>query len=222
MLIDFFFELARRRAGHAQGVPDPARGAAEARDRRQPRRLLLSGARLPGEGRIALRSLRPGVRAPTSRASSALPPDLLAQIPEEWLRGWASCCCREEEKALIQSLGGWEKLMETLRQRLRGAEGAPRGRLEVDRHRAAPRRSAPTATTPRACASARTARATAARSRSGTSASFATSTTRSSSARATSRSRCGGCAASRARARRRSWTSTTRSARPRATPAGSI
>ena len=42
-------------------------------------------------------------------------------------------------------------------QAARGAEGAAPGRQQMDRHRAAPRRSAPTATIPRACASARTA-----------------------------------------------------------------
>jgi uncharacterized protein len=47
-----------------------------------------------------------------------LPPDLLAQIPEEWLRRLGELNLSDEEKALIQSLGGWEKLMETLRQRL--------------------------------------------------------------------------------------------------------
>ena len=50
---------------------------------------------------------------------------------------------------------------------------------------------------------------------------FATSTATSSSIRATSRSRCGGCAASRARACPRSSTSTARSRARRATPAGS-
>ena len=61
----------------------------------------------------------------------------------------------------------------------RGAAEAPPGRQQVDRHRPAPRRSAPTASIPKACASARTRAATAARSRSGTSASTRTSTTRS-------------------------------------------
>jgi uncharacterized protein with von Willebrand factor type A (vWA) domain len=47
-----------------------------------------------------------------------LPPDLLAQIPEEWLRRQAELLLSDEEKELIRSLGGWEKLMETLRKRL--------------------------------------------------------------------------------------------------------
>ena len=40
-------------------------------------------------------------------------------VPEEWLRKMAERFLTEEEKALIESLGGWEKLMETLRERLR-------------------------------------------------------------------------------------------------------
>ena len=42
-----------------------------------------------------------------------------AEIPDEWLRKLAERFLSEEEKALIESLGGWEKLMETLRDRLR-------------------------------------------------------------------------------------------------------
>jgi len=41
-----------------------------------------------------------------------------AQIPEEWLRALTEKFLTEEEKNQIKSLGGWEKLMETLRQRL--------------------------------------------------------------------------------------------------------
>lgn len=39
-------------------------------------------------------------------------------IPTEWLRRLADRHLSEEEKALVESLGGFEKLMETLRQRL--------------------------------------------------------------------------------------------------------
>ncbi|HEY5928957.1 MAG TPA: VWA domain-containing protein [Burkholderiales bacterium] len=46
------------------------------------------------------------------------PGSLLAEIPEEWLRKQAELLLTEEEKQLIQSLGGWDKLMETLRKRL--------------------------------------------------------------------------------------------------------
>jgi uncharacterized protein len=52
------------------------------------------------------------------RGIVSLPPDLVASIPAEWLRANAELLLSDEEKKLIQSLGGWEKLMETLRQRL--------------------------------------------------------------------------------------------------------
>jgi uncharacterized protein len=39
-------------------------------------------------------------------------------IPDEWLRKLAERFLTEEEKQQIEALGGWEKLMETLRQRL--------------------------------------------------------------------------------------------------------
>jgi uncharacterized protein len=39
-------------------------------------------------------------------------------IPEEWLRKLAEKFLTEEEKREIESLGGWEKLMETLKERL--------------------------------------------------------------------------------------------------------
>ena len=43
---------------------------------------------------------------------------LVAKVPEEWLRRNAELFLTDEEKARIEALGGWEKLMETLRQRL--------------------------------------------------------------------------------------------------------
>ena len=46
------------------------------------------------------------------------PPDETAEIPEEWLRKLAERTLTEEERAQIEALGGWDKLMETLRQRL--------------------------------------------------------------------------------------------------------
>jgi uncharacterized protein len=52
------------------------------------------------------------------RGASMLPEDFLVQIPEEWLRANAELLLSDQDKALIQSLGGWEKLMETLRKRL--------------------------------------------------------------------------------------------------------
>jgi len=43
---------------------------------------------------------------------------LMAQIPEEWLQRMGERTLSEEEKARIEALGGWDKLLETLRQRL--------------------------------------------------------------------------------------------------------
>ena len=39
-------------------------------------------------------------------------------IPEEWLRSLAQLYLSEEEKAKIEALGGWEKIMEELKKRL--------------------------------------------------------------------------------------------------------
>ena len=49
------------------------------------------------------------------------------ELPEEWLRRLAEKHLTEEEKALVESLGGWEKLMETLRQRLAEQKGRHQG-----------------------------------------------------------------------------------------------
>jgi len=50
-----------------------------------------------------------------------------AEIPEEWLRRLAELTLSEEEKKQIEALGGWEKLMETLRERLREQQGRHQG-----------------------------------------------------------------------------------------------
>ncbi len=50
-----------------------------------------------------------------------------AEIPEEWLRKLAEKHLSEEEKAQIEALGGWEKLMETLKQRLEEQKGRHQG-----------------------------------------------------------------------------------------------
>src|SRR5689334_527 len=55
------------------------------------------------------------------------PPDEAAQIPEEWLRKLAEKLLTEEEKREIEALGGWEKLMETLRERLAEQKGRHQG-----------------------------------------------------------------------------------------------
>jgi uncharacterized protein len=49
------------------------------------------------------------------------------EIPEEWLRKLAEKVLTEEEKELIKSLGGWEKLMEALQKRLAEQKGRHQG-----------------------------------------------------------------------------------------------
>jgi len=44
--------------------------------------------------------------------------DLTTEIPQEWLRALAQKYLTEEEKAEIEALGGWEKIMEELKKRL--------------------------------------------------------------------------------------------------------
>src|SRR3569623_2438934 len=50
-----------------------------------------------------------------------------AEIPEEWLRKLAEKILTDEEKAQIEALGGWDKLMETLRQRREEQQGRHQG-----------------------------------------------------------------------------------------------
>lgn len=44
--------------------------------------------------------------------------DIRAEIPEDWIRKAMEDTLTDEEKALVKALGGWEKLMETLKRRL--------------------------------------------------------------------------------------------------------
>ncbi|MEM8793288.1 MAG: VWA domain-containing protein [Pseudomonadota bacterium] len=50
-----------------------------------------------------------------------------AEIPTEWLQKLAEKHLTDEEKALVESLGGWDKLMETLKQRLEEQKGRHQG-----------------------------------------------------------------------------------------------
>jgi uncharacterized protein with von Willebrand factor type A (vWA) domain len=43
---------------------------------------------------------------------------VLGEVPLEWLQAQKQLNLTEEEKAQIESLGGWDKLMETLKKRL--------------------------------------------------------------------------------------------------------
>ncbi|MEM1421469.1 MAG: VWA domain-containing protein [Pseudomonadota bacterium] len=48
-------------------------------------------------------------------------------LPEEWLRKLVEKHLSDEEKTLVEALGGWEKLMETLKQRLEEQKGRHQG-----------------------------------------------------------------------------------------------
>lgn len=52
---------------------------------------------------------------------------LLAEIPEEWLRKLAEKHLTDEEKKLVQSLGGLEKILEELKKRLAEQKGRHQG-----------------------------------------------------------------------------------------------
>ena len=57
----------------------------------------------------------------------AISDELLKDIPAEWLKKIAERWLTDEEKARIESLGGWEKLLETLRERLAEQKGRHQG-----------------------------------------------------------------------------------------------
>jgi uncharacterized protein with von Willebrand factor type A (vWA) domain len=51
----------------------------------------------------------------------------VVEIPEDWLRRQYESLLSDEEKAMVESLGGWDKLMETLRKRLEEQESRHEG-----------------------------------------------------------------------------------------------
>ena len=53
--------------------------------------------------------------------------EIKAEIPEEWLRKIAEKVLTPEEMKQIEALGGWEKLMETLKKRLEEQKGRHQG-----------------------------------------------------------------------------------------------
>jgi uncharacterized protein len=57
----------------------------------------------------------------------AIPDELIKDIPAEWLKKIAERWLTDEEKARIESLGGWEKLLEALRERLEEQKGRHHG-----------------------------------------------------------------------------------------------
>ena len=64
------------------------------------------------------------VEAVSGQAGEGIDP---RELPEEWLRRLAEKHLTEEEKKLVESLGGFDKLMETLRQRLEEQKGRHQG-----------------------------------------------------------------------------------------------
>src|SRR5918993_2141365 len=52
---------------------------------------------------------------------------LAVMIPEEWLKKLVEKNLTDEEKKLVEALGGWEKLMETLKKRLKEQTGRHQG-----------------------------------------------------------------------------------------------
>src|ERR1700737_1925536 len=53
--------------------------------------------------------------------------DIRAEIPEEWTRKLIEGNLSDEDKALVKALGGWDKLMETLKARLEEQRGRHQG-----------------------------------------------------------------------------------------------
>ena len=57
----------------------------------------------------------------------AIPDAIFAEVPAEWLRKIAERWLTDEEKARVEALGGWEKIMEALRERLAEQKGRHQG-----------------------------------------------------------------------------------------------
>ena len=61
------------------------------------------------------------------RGKTTLFEEIIGEIPLDWLRQQKELNLSEEDKKLIESLGGWDKLMETLKQRLEEQKKAHHG-----------------------------------------------------------------------------------------------
>jgi uncharacterized protein with von Willebrand factor type A (vWA) domain len=75
-------------------------------------------ARGAGEGREASRPVRQGVRHRLQGTRLFSEGVDVHQFPEEWLKKLSEKFLTEEEKKQIEAMGGWDKLMETLKQRM--------------------------------------------------------------------------------------------------------
>ncbi len=67
------------------------------------------------------------VFARTFEGAEAVFGKILAELPADWLKALTERVLTEEEKQKVAALGGWEKLMQTLRERLREQEGRHEG-----------------------------------------------------------------------------------------------
>ncbi len=94
------------------------------------------------------------VFAKTFKGLDSLSETETAEIPEEWLRALTEKYLTEEEKAQIESLGGWEKLWKSCKSGSKNKKSVMRAAIN-GLAPAAPRRLAPMAITQRACALAR-------------------------------------------------------------------
>lgn len=65
-----------------------------------------------------------GLEAP---AGGAAPGEMMRDLPTEWLKRMAEKHLTPEERAQVEALGGFDKLMETLRQRLEEQKGRHQG-----------------------------------------------------------------------------------------------
>ena len=67
------------------------------------------------------------VFAQTFEGAERLFERIVAELPPDWLKAVGERNLSEEEKKKIESLGGWEKLMQTLRERLQEQQGRHEG-----------------------------------------------------------------------------------------------
>jgi uncharacterized protein with von Willebrand factor type A (vWA) domain len=67
------------------------------------------------------------VFAQVFEGAEALFARILAELPAQWLKALTERNLSEEEKREIEALGGWEKLMQTLRERLQEQKGRHEG-----------------------------------------------------------------------------------------------
>ena len=112
-------------AGVHARAPDAARGAGRARDLAVDRRLLHAVARVLRQGRAALRPLRPRVRHLLQGRRRDL------RHPRRDSRGVAAQGVRalpdRRGQEAVEAMGGWDKLMETLKKRLEEQRGRHQG-----------------------------------------------------------------------------------------------